>query len=203
MVKFFRVPVLLIWLTVLWVALWGDVTAGNVLGGLLVAIVVVSVARPTGVTGLERSYFRPISAGVYLVYFLWQLVKSSVIVAREIVTPGLQINRAIIAVPMCTASAGLVTLVANSITLTPGTVTIDVGEAGVSIGDPRTVGDMGARRTLFVHVLHFEDVESVRRDVLKLERLAIKAFGSREELPLIEAELAALSDSRSGDGGAV
>ena len=49
MIGVLRVPSLLVWLTVLWVALWGDVTAGNVLGGLLVAIVVVAEgAVPVG-----------------------------------------------------------------------------------------------------------------------------------------------------------
>jgi len=180
--KFFRLPTLLIWLTSLWVALWADLTVGNVLGGLIVALVVVGVARPTGVTGLERTNFRPISALVYAGYFVWQLVKSNLVVAWEIITPGLKINRAILAVPMHTTSAGVVTLIANSVTLTPGTVTVYVAEKPSSDGG-------SVERTLFVHVLHFLDVESVRRDVLQLERLAIKAFGHRNELPLVDAAL--------------
>ena len=130
MTKFLRLPTLIIWLTALWVALWADLTVGNVIGGLLVATAVVAVARPTGVTGLERTYFRPVAALVYLGYFLWQLVKANLVVAWEIVTPGLKINRAIIAVPMHSSSAGVVTVVANSVTLTPGTVTVRV-EPGV------------------------------------------------------------------------
>lgn len=187
MIRFLRAPTLIIWLTALWVALWAHVTPGNVLGGVLVALVVVSVARPTGVTGLERTSFRPFSALVYLGYFLVQLVKANLVVAWEIITPGLRINRAIIAVPMHATSAGVVTLVANSVTLTPGTVTIDVQET------PSPDDEHAMDHTLYVHVLHFNDVESVRRDVLQLERLAIKAFGSRDELPLVEAELAELA----------
>jgi multicomponent Na+:H+ antiporter subunit E len=185
MIGFLRIPSLLIWLTVLWVALWGDVTVGNMLSGLFVAIVVVAVARPTGVTGLERTYFRPVSAVIYGVYFLVQMVKSNLIVAWEIITPGSSLNRAIIKVPMHTSSAGVVALVANSITLTPGTVTIEVIEEPTD--DGRT------DRTLFIHVLHFLGVEAVRRDVLRLERLAIKAFGSLDELPRVDAELSTLS----------
>lgn len=212
--RYLRAPTLIIWLTTLWVALWADLTVGNVVGGLVVAFVVVGVARPTGVTGLERTYFRPLSALVYAGYFLVQLVKSNLVVAWEIVTPRLRINRAIIAVPMHSSSAGVVTLVANSVTLTPGTVTVDVAEALVPRPDGAAHRD-GSRaaapsvshrdgsdrdevvqRTLFIHVLHFIDVESVRLDVLRLERLAIKAFGSRDELPLVEADLAALASSR-------
>lgn len=190
MSKFLRAPTLLIWLTVLWVALWADLTLGNVLGGLVVALVVVGVARPTGVTGLERTNFRPISALIYVGYFLWQLVKANLVIAWEIITPGLKINRAIIGVPMYTTSAGVVTLIANSVTLTPGTVTIHVAEKFSSDGGP-------VERILFVHVLHFIDVESVRRDVMQLERLAIKAFGQRNELVLVDAALNSTSDGKN------
>ncbi|MEZ7962001.1 MAG: Na+/H+ antiporter subunit E [Ilumatobacter sp.] len=186
--KFLRLPTLLIWLTSLWVALWADLTVGNVLGGLIVALAVVGVARPTGVTGLERTNFRPISALVYAAYFLWQLLKANFVVAWEIITPRLKLNRAIIAVPMHTTSAGVVTLIANSVTLTPGTLTIYVAEEFSSDGDI-------VERTLFVHVLHFIDVESVRRDVLQLERRAIKAFGQRRELVLVDAALNSTSNS--------
>jgi multicomponent Na+:H+ antiporter subunit E len=181
-----RIPGLLLWLTVLWVALWGDLTVGNVVGGLVVAIGVLAVARPTGVTGLERTYFRPIAALHYTAYFFVQLVQSNLLVAWEIITPHVRTNRAIIAVRMHTSSAAVVTLVANSITLTPGTVTIDVAESHDADGDVDG-------RTLFVHVLHFKDVESVRRGVLKLERLAVRAFGASDELALVDAALAELS----------
>lgn len=181
-----RIPALMLWLTALWVALWGDLTLGNVIGGLVVAIGVLAVARPTGVTGLERAYFRPFAALHYAAYFLVQLVQSNLVVAWEIITPRVHINRAIIAVPMHTSSAAVITLVANSITLTPGTVTIDVVESYDTNGDV----DL---RTLFIHVLHFNDVASVRRDVLKLERLALKAFGAADELALVDAALADLS----------
>lgn len=200
MTSFFRLPSLIIWLTVLWVALWDDLTLGNVVSGLLVAIAVVAVARPTGVTGLERTYFRPVSALVFVGYFLGQLVKASLVVAWEIITPGLQINRAIIAVPMHTVSAGVVTAVANAVTLTPGTVTIEVIEKEVQLdggGNDDAEPETRVDRTLFIHVLHFIDVDSVRRDVLRLERRAIKAFGSRSELPLVDDELRALGHAQS------
>ena len=185
MIHRLRVPSLVLWLAVLWVVLWGDVSAGNIVGGLAVAIGVVAVARPVGVTGLEGTSFRPLAAVHYALYFLKELVKSNLVVAWEIITPHTKINRAIIAVPMHTSSAGVVTLVANTVTLTPGTVTIDVHE-----DEPDESGRI--TRTLFIHVLHFVDIDNVRRDVLRLERLAVKAFGARDELADVEAELAAL-----------
>lgn len=183
--SFVRLPMLLIWLTALWVTLWDDLSPGTVLGGLGVAVVVLLVARPTGVSGLERNYFRPFAALQYAAYFLVLLVKSNLLVAWEIITPGSGLNRAIIGVRMHTRSAGVVTLVANSITLTPGTVTIDVAE--------RRLDEDTVERTLFVHVLHLDTLEDVRRDVLKLERLAVKAFGTAAELAAVDASLAAMT----------
>lgn len=176
-----RLPMLLLWLASLWVALWGELSVGNVVGGLVVAAGVLAVARPTGVTGLERTYFRPLAAVHYGLYFLVQLVKSNLIVAWEIMTPRTHLNRAIIRVPMHSRSAGVVTLVANSITLTPGTLTVDVHEEP---GEDGTV-----RRDLFIHVLQLGEVPAVRREMYKLERLAIKAFGAIEDLAAVDARL--------------
>jgi hypothetical protein len=88
MTKFFRLPTLIIWLTTLWVALWDDLTLGNVVSGVLVATAVVAVARPTGVTGLERTYFRPVSALVFVVYFVVQLVYSDPMPLFSVGTSG-------------------------------------------------------------------------------------------------------------------
>lgn len=183
-----RLPMLVLWLTTLWVALWADLTIGNIVGGVLVAIAVALVARPTGVSGLEAGTLRPFSALVFGVYFLAGLVSSSIVVAWEIITPGSGLHRAIIAIPMHTTSDALVTLVANSITLTPGTATIDVHEHAD-----------GSPPTLYVHVLHFRDVESIRRDVLRLERFAIRAFGPAEVFEAVDAIDAQLDGSSEGD----
>ena len=50
---------------------------------------------------------------------------------------------------------------------------------------------------LYVHALHFTDVASLRRDILRLERLAVRAFGTKEQ----RAELDRVVSSWS-DGGA-
>ena len=97
-------------------------------------------------------------------------MKSNLDVAWEVITPGSTLNRAIVAIPMHISSAAIARSSATAITLTPGTLTVDVHE--------RRTGD---RRlpTLYVHVLHFVDAESARRDVLPLERLAVAAFGDQ------------------------
>jgi multicomponent Na+:H+ antiporter subunit E len=181
-----RLPALMIWLTLVWALLWGDLGVANLLAGLGVALFVVVVARPTGVRGIQLTSFHPLSAVVFLGYFLAQLVKSNLQVAWEVITPGSNVNRAIISVPMHVATDGLVTVVGNAITLTPGTLTVDVRGGGE-----------GRPPVLYVHVLHFVDVESTRRDVLRLERLAVRAFGTKEQRLELDRVTAAEPGRRS------
>jgi multicomponent Na+:H+ antiporter subunit E len=152
------------WLLVVWIALWGQATTANVLGGLAVAIGVQFVPRPRHDT---RFAFRPVAALRFLAYFAWQLVTASIVVAVEVATPRNRINTGIVAVPLRGASDALVTLVADAVTLTPGTLTVEVTR------DPPT---------LYVHVLHLNDVDEVRRSIRRTEVLAVRAFGSREAL---------------------
>ena len=188
-----RLPALVIWLTLVWALLWGDFGVASLLSGLGIAAFVVIVARPTGISGLQFTSFHPIWAVVFVAYFLVQLVKSSFQVAWEVITPGSKVNRAIIAVPMHVDTEGLVTLVGNAITLTPGTLTVDVRAHG---HDQPPV--------LYVHVLHFTDVESLRRDVLTLERLAVRAFGTKQQRADLERAVAewpvAAAPSDEGSG---
>ena len=66
-------------------------------------------------------------------------------------------------------------------TLTPGTLTVDVREADPEVGTPAI---------LYVHVLQAGDLESARASVLKLERLAVNAFGTRAQMEAVESAAA-------------
>jgi len=172
-----RLPILIALLTLTWALLWGDFGLANLMAGLAVSIFVVVISAPTGVTTVQRVSIHPVSVLVFVTYFLFQLVKSSMVVAWEIITPGSRLNRAIIAVPLRTSTEGLVTLIGNSVTLTPGTLTVDVHEADPEAATPTI---------LYVHVLQVGDVELARESVLRLERLAVKAFGTRDQLAALD-----------------
>ncbi len=73
---------------------------------------------------------------------------------------------------------------ANVLSLAPGTMAIEVTQ------DPASV--------VYVHVLHLEDVEAVRRQTLDLAALAVRGFGSAEAVAHLE-ELQALEHARKGD----
>lgn len=182
----FRIPAMIFWLTALWLALWGSITVANVLGGLVVGTGVVLFAR-LDTPPLRRTYFRPLWALRYFLTVVWQLLVSNLRLAWEVLTPGDGTHTAILAVPIRGGSNAVVNLVANSITLTPGTMTLDVkynDAAGVAVdydvsddGSPSTT----SRVTLYVHSMYAADVEAVRHEILVLEALALRAFGSVED----------------------
>lgn len=155
-----RVPVLItgVSIVVAWMALWRDVSAGTVVAGVVIAAVVVSSGVVAAHAPIER--FRPLPAISFAFWYLWSLVKANALVAWEVLTPTLYIREAIVATEV--QSPQLVPLVANAVTFTPGTLTVEIG---------------ADERTLYVHVLHFRSVESVRQSVEELERRAAAAFG--------------------------
>lgn len=146
-------------LVLVWLALWSDVSIANLLSGLLVAGVVVTLFR-TWHDGTV--VVRPVHAARFGLHFVVKLIQSSLVVARIVVSPRGRIHTGIVAVPLQSCSAAIATLIADTISLTPGTLTLEVREEPL---------------TLFVHALDVRDVEAVQADVRRIEVLAIRAFG--------------------------
>jgi multicomponent Na+:H+ antiporter subunit E len=159
------------WLLVVWLALWGSVTTANVLGGLVVAAGVQLLPDPHPVGG--RFSLRPLSALRFLGYFAYKVVEANIFVARQVVSRRDRFSASVVEVPLRGASDSLVTVVANAFGLMPGSVTIEVRR------DPPT---------LYVHALHLRGVDEVRRDINRLEVMAVRAFGSAEALAGIEED---------------
>lgn len=159
-------PILVLWLTIVWVALWGDVTVANVASGIAVALTLVFALPASGDRGRATSggaQIRPLRALHFAGWFAWKLVEANVVVAWEVLTPRNKINEGVVAVPLHGCSDGLTMLVASCVSLTPGTLVLDVEV------DPLV---------LYVHVLHLRTIEEVRDEVQTLEHLAIQAFGT-------------------------
>lgn len=161
-----RASGIVVWLTVLWVLLWGGLSAANVLSGIVVSLAVVTVAGLPKVARRGDTDAARVRVGATLwfgLYVLYKLVESNLVLAWEIITPRNRINSGVVAVPLRTESNMAMLVVANVITLTPGTMTIEVG------GNPPI---------LYVNVLHLHDIDQVRRDLLRIEELSVRAFGS-------------------------
>lgn len=151
-----------VWLTMVWVALWSDMSVANVASGLLLATLIV-VRFHTWRSGTV--VLRPVAVAAFAAYFLCQLVRSTFTVARTVISPRGRLRSSIVAFPLRGGSDAVVTLIANAISLTPGTLTLEVRS------DPLT---------LYVHALDVRDMDALLRDVRRLEVLALRAFGDAD-----------------------
>ncbi|PQJ35971.1 hypothetical protein BSZ35_16410 [Salinibacter sp. 10B] len=123
-------------LTLIWVALQGTLSVGNVLLGVLFGGAILRVTRPLfdvedptesrrlseGVRPLIRTW----RVLVLLLVFLRELMVSALQVARYTIQPTLDIQPAIIRYPLDVTTGREITVLANLISLTPGTLSLDV-----------------------------------------------------------------------------
>jgi len=152
------------WLTLVWVALWGDLSAANILGGLAVALV-VCLTFPLPRLRM-RLHVRPLWLAWLILHFLGDVVVASAQVAWTTLQFHRQPRNAVIEVDLRTASDFVLTVVAEMVSLVPGSLVVE------------------ARRstyTLFLHVLDAKDqagVDKMRAQVFSLERRVVLAFGA-------------------------
>ena len=156
-------------LVVIWLALWAEISVANVVAGVLVAGAILLLFGDRA----RAMPFRPIAAARFGGYFVFQLFKSTWVVARTVIAPANRINRGIVAVPLVGCTDAVATVIADAISLTPGTLTVEVER------DPLV---------LYVHALDVRDLEQVRTDVRQLELLAVRAFGDEAALAGLEID---------------
>lgn len=155
-------------LVALWNLFYGDLSVGNLIGGTLVALVVITVFPLPPVAFEGR--VRPLAVLRFLGRFLIDLLVASAQVAWTAVRFGHVPHSAVIAVRLRVRTDLNLTLTAEALSLVPGSL---VAEA-----DP-------ASGTLYVHVLDvrdMRDVERAREKVLALEARIVRAIGSADEV---------------------
>ncbi len=86
----------------------------------------------------------------YVFVFLYEVVKANIDVVKIVLSPKLEMTPGIIAYEMDVKTDAGITLLANSITLTPGTLSVDISED---------------RKTLYIHALHIEDAEVLKKSI--------------------------------------
>lgn len=165
---------LLIWLVVVWGALWQDFSVGNLVFGAIIALGVTQVfyLPPIELSG-RFNLFRAI---IFLAWFLKQVTVASFQVLYWAVAKGPRIRNAVIAVPLRSPSDLLMTAVGHVLSLIPGSLVVEV--------------DRG-RATLYVHAMNAPTTESVsriRQEIQDIEARLIRVMGSKEELAAVRAE---------------
>ncbi|MDN5760200.1 MAG: Na+/H+ antiporter subunit E [Tomitella sp.] len=150
------------WLTFVWVLLWGEVTAANILGGLAVSLTIL-ILMPLPQLPVEGR-LHPLSALRLAGRVAADLAKSSVEVAWLSIRPGPPPLSAILRVQINVKSDLVLGLLVDAINVVPGTIVLEV--------DRRS-------RLLYIHVLDVHTTAKVERfytTVAHLEWMFIRAF---------------------------
>jgi len=115
-------------LFVFWLLLNNSLAHDVVVVGLIAALVIALVFR-NGLAVVSEFRATPrafVTAVRYVFYFLTELVKSNISLARIVLSPALPLNPGIVKVRTRLKSRIGRLLLANSITLTPGTLTVAI-----------------------------------------------------------------------------
>ncbi|MRJ76144.1 Na+/H+ antiporter subunit E [Aeromicrobium sp. SMF47] len=157
-----QLPVLL-WLTLVWVVLWGHISVLTVLGGFVVAVIACFVF-PLPPLRLDVRV-RPVALVWLVVRFAIDVIVSSVQVAWVVVRPSRPPRNAVVAVNLRTPSDFVLTVVAEMTCLIPGSIVIEARRS---------------THTLFLHVLDVGDeagADHFRQRVLDQEARLVRALG--------------------------
>jgi multicomponent Na+:H+ antiporter subunit E len=135
-------------LAIVWQVVTGAFSLGGLVAGFCVGYVVLWIARP--MFGDSQYFGRLWRIVGFFLYFLKELIVSSLRVAYDVVTPPIHARPGVIEVPIEAKTDLEITLLANLITLTPGTLTLDVAPD---------------RKSLYVHAMFAGDPETVRAEI--------------------------------------
>jgi len=168
---------LLVWLVIVWGALWQDFSPGNLLFGALLA---VGVARLFYLPPVELSgRFNILYAVPFALTFLGKVVVASAQVLYLATIRGPKVTNAVVAVRLRSHQDLIVTATGHVISLIPGSLVVEVDRS---------------TSTLYLHALNItstEDVEGLRSEVRSIEAGLIRIMGSRDELEAVRTEAAA------------
>lgn len=167
-------PATAAWLVVLWLLLWGRVSAGLIASGLLIAALAMLLFPLPPVANQGRPH--PLALIRFLARFVLDVVCASVQVAWLALRPGPDPPCAVISVDLHTRSDLMMTLVAEVLSLVPGSLVVEVDRTST---------------ILYLHVIGVSDLEGVereRRHAADVEARMIRAFGSSEDRAALEGD---------------
>lgn len=155
-------PLLTLLLTLVWILLVNGPSAGSLLMGLLLGIVLPLLTRPFWP---DRPAVRaPLRVVEYGLVVLWDICVANVQVAYLILFKRPEELRSrFLVVPLATRVPEAIVTLAGTITMTPGTVSCDVSADG---------------RSLLVHALDAPDPDAVVANIKqRYERRLLEIFG--------------------------
>ncbi|WOH18264.1 Na+/H+ antiporter subunit E [Paenarthrobacter sp. GOM3] len=166
---------LLVWLVIVWGALWRDFSPGNLLFGALIAVLVAKFFYLPPVELSGRFNIR--RAIPFALMFLAKVVAASFLVLYLAVVKGPKVRSAVVAVPLRSHSDLMVTATGHVISLIPGSLVVEVDRS---------------TSTLYLHALNIyqeADIDKIRQEVQNIEAGLIRIMGTREEVQALGAEI--------------
>ena len=152
----------LCWLVLVWILLWGKLSAANILSGLAVALL-ITVLLPLPVVPVEGRV-HPLALLRLLVVVAYELVLSSLQVAWLAIRPGPPPRSAVLRARLAIKSDLVLALAVNIITLIPGSMVLEIDQE---------------RRLICVHVIDVGSDRAVTRfyrQIEQMERLLVATF---------------------------
>ncbi|WP_082392901.1 Na+/H+ antiporter subunit E [Nocardia arizonensis] len=153
---------LLAWLTLVYMALWGDLSVGNLLGGLAVGLIIM-VALPLPLLPINGR-FNPLPLPEFLVVSAYYALESSFQVAWLAIRPAPTPVSGVLRVSLRTRSDLVLVLCTDLLNLIPGTMVLEIDRQ---------------RCVVYVHVLDVSSdaaVDKFYRTTRRVERLLIDIF---------------------------
>lgn len=143
-----------------WAALFSAFTLPSLATGFAVGYAILWLLSP--LFGDSRYCRKLVDLIRLTVFFLWELLVSSLQVAWDVLTPMHRSRPGIVAVPIDAKTDLEITTLANLVSLTPGTLSLDLSSD---------------QKTLYVHAMFVDDPESIRQAIKKgMERRVLEAL---------------------------
>ena len=133
-------PLLSLLILAIWLLLWDGFSAGLMVTGLIMSVLVPVFARRFWPDAPQIRNYKTLV--VYLVVFAYDIIIANLNVASLILRPNSSLRPTFLEIPLDVDHPFLITILANTISLTPGTVSANVS---------------GDRATLLVHCLDCDD----------------------------------------------
>ena len=159
--KIFPHPFLTLLLAVVWTLLQNNVSAGMVVFGLILGVIIPALTARWWPDRPDEMRLIPMIK--YIGIVIWDIIVANIQVAKIILTkPNDQMKPNWVIIPLELKSPEAITILAGTITLTPGTVSADLSSEGHS---------------LLVHALDAPDPDVVRDEIKeRYERRLLEIF---------------------------
>lgn len=131
-------------LTLVWVALTGQLNYANFLFGYVLGFFILWMLNRSNNDPGKEYFYRVPKILAFIFYFFCDLMKANWEVTKDVITPNYNMQPGIIKYEMAAKTDFEITMLANIIALTPGTLVIDISKD---------------KKYIYIHGMYLKDKE--------------------------------------------